>query len=451
MTDHTHDSLNMENLRKQAKSLLQAVRSGNADALARIRRSHPEFGEAPIVPEKFRLADAQLVIARENGSASWPRLKKSLDRKPSAALPPADSLDTHTVSARMAELFHRFQEKVTAPHRGDRAELHEAHRLVEALLVDQVVLDKELVSLAHKVCYWLGDLDTLVRLHRKYLQQPLLLDEEYSSRNEVVTSLAMLKRHRECVDEGELFYEWAKEHLPAARLPSVLNCATPAMSWPEVGRGEDWLKWCAEMLRLAPATEGNRMERFYLLRTRGHIQGILGKWDDALANMDRISALAGEDPQWPQRHSVLVRSISEAIRIHKALGNRQGVSRSLEQGQKLIAEIDTLMAQSRGPDQQDFLICCDNLGHALYDERRYEEAIPVLRRSLGPVETNLNAYGTQTLAAVVWAASKDRAETFALLEHAMRVGNAGSRADIMNVPEFVDLHQDPEFMALARS
>lgn len=450
MTDPTHDSLNMENLRKQAKSLLQAVRSGDADALARIRRSHPEFGEAPIDPEKLRLADAQLVIARENGSASWPRLKKSLDRKPSLSLSASDALDTRVVSARMADLFDRFREKLPSVRGSERVELHEARQVVEALLVEQITLDKELVSLAHKVCYWLGDLDTLVRLHRKYLQQPLSLDDEYSSRNEVVTSLAMLKRHRECVEEGERFYEWAKEHLPAARLPSVLNCATPAMSWPEVSRGEDWLTWCAEMLRLAPATEGNRMERFYLLRTRGHIQGILGKWDDALANMNRISALAGEDPQWPQRHSVLVRSIPEAINIHDALGDRQGVSQALVQGQKLIAEIDNLMATTAGPDQQELAICCDNLGHAFYDERRYEEAIPLLRRSLGPMETNLNAYGTQTLAAVVWATSKDRAETFALLEHAMRVGNAGSRADIMNVPEFTDLHEDPEFAALAR-
>jgi hypothetical protein len=58
--------------RKQAKALLRRLRAGDPDALARARARHPGFDTAH--PAAARLADAQLVLAREYGFASWPRL-----------------------------------------------------------------------------------------------------------------------------------------------------------------------------------------------------------------------------------------------------------------------------------------------------------------------------------------------------------------------------------------
>ncbi len=57
--------------RKEAKALLQRLRTGGADAWARARARHPAIDTAP---EHIRLADAQLVIARDYGFTSWPRL-----------------------------------------------------------------------------------------------------------------------------------------------------------------------------------------------------------------------------------------------------------------------------------------------------------------------------------------------------------------------------------------
>jgi ankyrin repeat protein len=70
------DNPSLENLRKQAKSLLKAVRAGDSDALARVREFHlrPETKST-----KLSLSDAQLVIARSHGFASWSRLKRHLD------------------------------------------------------------------------------------------------------------------------------------------------------------------------------------------------------------------------------------------------------------------------------------------------------------------------------------------------------------------------------------
>jgi ankyrin repeat protein len=54
--------MNLEQLRKQAKDLVRAAKSGDAAAVARL-------GDLPL-----RLSSAQLVLAREHGFSSWPAL-----------------------------------------------------------------------------------------------------------------------------------------------------------------------------------------------------------------------------------------------------------------------------------------------------------------------------------------------------------------------------------------
>jgi len=62
--------------KKQAKRLLRAAREGDATALARIAAQHPRYASAAAVDVgALRLADVELVLAREYGFASWPRYK----------------------------------------------------------------------------------------------------------------------------------------------------------------------------------------------------------------------------------------------------------------------------------------------------------------------------------------------------------------------------------------
>jgi hypothetical protein len=63
---------NLEFEHKEAKALLRRLRDGDAEALARARERHPAIDTAAL--ERIKLADAQLVIAREYGFASWPKL-----------------------------------------------------------------------------------------------------------------------------------------------------------------------------------------------------------------------------------------------------------------------------------------------------------------------------------------------------------------------------------------
>src|SRR5262245_20935140 len=63
--------------RKQAKALLDAVQAGDPSALARFRAHHPRFTGGD--PRAAALHDAQLVVAREYGCASWPRWKQLVE------------------------------------------------------------------------------------------------------------------------------------------------------------------------------------------------------------------------------------------------------------------------------------------------------------------------------------------------------------------------------------
>lgn len=69
-------SPSLEQQKKQARELLRAARAGDPTALERFREHHPRFERR----SHLALADAQLVLAREYGFASWPRLKAFVDR-----------------------------------------------------------------------------------------------------------------------------------------------------------------------------------------------------------------------------------------------------------------------------------------------------------------------------------------------------------------------------------
>jgi ankyrin repeat protein len=70
------DNPSLENLRKQAKSLRKAVLANEPSALVRLREFHPRPDQAL---KNFSLTQAQLVIARSHGFATWSRLKDYLD------------------------------------------------------------------------------------------------------------------------------------------------------------------------------------------------------------------------------------------------------------------------------------------------------------------------------------------------------------------------------------
>jgi ankyrin repeat protein len=69
--------MNLEQQKKQARELLRAIRSGNAEAFSRLRLHHARWEalDEATVRQMVSLHDAQFVLAREQGFASWPKLK----------------------------------------------------------------------------------------------------------------------------------------------------------------------------------------------------------------------------------------------------------------------------------------------------------------------------------------------------------------------------------------
>ena len=78
--------LNLEQQKKQARELLRAVRSGKGEALARLRSHHLRWAqvEDATLRQEVALHDAQFVIAREQGFASWTKLKAYAEPSPQA-------------------------------------------------------------------------------------------------------------------------------------------------------------------------------------------------------------------------------------------------------------------------------------------------------------------------------------------------------------------------------
>ena len=64
----------LDQLHRQAKELLRAVRAGDAEAIAELREHYPES----IDPASAKLADAQLTLARSYQAPNWARLAQAV-------------------------------------------------------------------------------------------------------------------------------------------------------------------------------------------------------------------------------------------------------------------------------------------------------------------------------------------------------------------------------------
>src|SRR5262245_20307669 len=75
-------TINFEFLRKEAKSLLKKCRSGDSQALSRIRFRLPHFrsSDDETATAEIKLADVQHVLAQELGYANWGNLKQRVNQ-----------------------------------------------------------------------------------------------------------------------------------------------------------------------------------------------------------------------------------------------------------------------------------------------------------------------------------------------------------------------------------
>src|SRR3954469_10394956 len=74
----------LDNLKKEAKRWLKALRENDAEARERLTRAYPTASETPV------LRDVQHAIAREYGLAGWKELKAAVEGAAARGAAPAD-------------------------------------------------------------------------------------------------------------------------------------------------------------------------------------------------------------------------------------------------------------------------------------------------------------------------------------------------------------------------
>jgi ankyrin repeat protein len=93
LTRAMRENPDIDQLKRQAKELLEAYRVSAAEAVAEVTAYHRTAD-----PETFALHDAQFVLARSYGFESWPKLKAAVDGVTAAKLREAvESADLNTV------------------------------------------------------------------------------------------------------------------------------------------------------------------------------------------------------------------------------------------------------------------------------------------------------------------------------------------------------------------
>ena len=103
---------NLGQLKKQARELHDALVRQDAAASVRLREAHPQFADRADRPDQDPLlADAQLVLAREHGFPSWPRLKRFVE----------DLEDVDRAAAALQEAWRAGEEEVRAKAREAKA------------------------------------------------------------------------------------------------------------------------------------------------------------------------------------------------------------------------------------------------------------------------------------------------------------------------------------------
>lgn len=113
----------LEQLKTQAKELLHAWQSGDPAARQRFRDHHPQG--TSVAPGQgaaaLSLSDAQLVIAREYGAASWPKLRERVAAMLVAGGDPMDLLrqafaeDDATLFRQLLERYPKLKARIDEP------------------------------------------------------------------------------------------------------------------------------------------------------------------------------------------------------------------------------------------------------------------------------------------------------------------------------------------------
>ena len=323
--------------------------------------------------------------------------------------------------------------------------LTEAYNQVEDALKGETT--PELVHLADEIYVYMGKLglEKSVSLHRRYLNVASDNKERFWSHQELVGSLAMLRRNREAIEEQTRLYRWVCEHLSDADMLEAIDNTTHAGCWKEEGRIDEWFQLYDEASERLESSEVSRFKRCEFLQAGAEVSRCNDRLDETLLGMEKLERANGE-PDWEHYFGFWL-----AVRTNRLLvySKREDWDRFdqvfTEVGAFIEGEVEKRNA-GHSVDLSNLAWAAHDFGCCLLWSKKYDEA----KRFLQIAIDSWDDPGTHFFLAVsTWAAEKDREKTL----HHLKVtqdfvlsNRDGYYETFLETPEFSDVKDDKEFL-----
>ncbi|WP_179469852.1 ankyrin repeat domain-containing protein [Mycolicibacterium vinylchloridicum] len=180
------DNPSLERLRSDARALQRGVTSNDRGTVEMIRRYHPR-PDIALESERFRLHDAQLVVARSYGFSSWPALVGYLRVADELAVDPTGiEEDAMNVADRFCSLASLRYDHTDAPPRwraaadllGANLDVPQHHIWAAASAADAVALRRHLAARPELATTMGGPFGWVPLLYLCYSRVPLSCNED---------------------------------------------------------------------------------------------------------------------------------------------------------------------------------------------------------------------------------------------------------------------------------
>ncbi|MCG9128726.1 RNA polymerase sigma factor [Candidatus Poribacteria bacterium] len=276
--------------------------------------------------------------------------------------------------------------------------------------------------------------------------------ERFWAHQELASSLAILGRHRESVEEQLQLYHWAcKNEIPDKDILHIFcsNLENPG-AWSAVDRNDEWIQLYHEASERLKKPEVSYFNKCEFLQIGAEVLRGNGKLDDALIELEKLEKTnAKQDWRHYFRFWLIVKT--NRLLIYHRRNN-------MERFEEIITELKDYMEveykkynAGQPVSIGDLIWLSHDIGCSLVWINKYSIA-----RSFLQVACDLggeNHYGHFMLAVSIWATDKDREKTLhhlKIAENDYAITSYNFRdsyySSFVNTDEFSDVKDDPEFL-----
>lgn len=381
---------------------------------------------------------------------------------------PRSSAFAETVLARILREFR--QQETADTHTADRELLDEGYTVLIQALKHEAALETQTVHDGLLLLWRKWDFLALSKLLMRFLSQPLSDSETAWAYVHLANSAAITGSAAGAVLAHEAFERWLPGKSPclSTRWPYfpeldktlddvyrgeevqglfLSQSAEFATSYRSVWRGRDYLAKVDTALLKIPATQGNRKQRFYVLRMASAACENAEDWAGVRRYIQQMHILADETEDETLKVELQLKAIGHEIHLARQTQD----SAAFETG---AAEMTSLLskAEQNGAARTDWIRGeRHNLACQLVECRHYESALPLWEANAAS-GGQLGGWGWLLYAVTLWQMTQNREQTLALLREARTHDDRNMEALFAERPEFAGVQDDSEFrQAISRN